>query len=374
MDEPYRIFHETAADPWAYARRWKARTGGPVVGTLCTYAPEEIVVAGGGLPVRIFASGRDEQRADAHLQTYSCSLVRGALADRLAGRLDVLDGTVFPHSCDSIQRLSDIWRLQDPDRFHADVVWPVTVDRPGARAYAVAVLRQFAERFAAHFGAAVDPPALAAAAGTYNRLRRQLRRLHALRRDRPGSIAGRDFLAVMRAAMVMDRRAMSAALEPVLARLESAAAPATAARRLVLAGGVCNLPDIYDAVEAAGAVAVWDDLCTGHRYAEGEIDVAGGVDPWEALARRYLERTVCPAKHAGLTSRADALSAAARAARAAGVVLLYLKFCDPHLFDHPYLKGRLEADGLPTLMFEFEEQRFSEGQFRTRLEAFLEML
>ena len=55
--------------------------------------------------------------ADAHLQAYSCSLVRGALEDALAGRLDFLDGAmVFPHTCDSIQRLSDIWRMNAPGR------------------------------------------------------------------------------------------------------------------------------------------------------------------------------------------------------------------------------------------------------------------
>ena len=43
-----------------YARAWKARTGGQVVATMCTYTPEEILIAANMLPVRVCAS--DELR------------------------------------------------------------------------------------------------------------------------------------------------------------------------------------------------------------------------------------------------------------------------------------------------------------------------
>ena len=42
-------FYDICADPKAYARSWKARTGGKVVGTLCSYAPEELILAAGML-------------------------------------------------------------------------------------------------------------------------------------------------------------------------------------------------------------------------------------------------------------------------------------------------------------------------------------
>jgi benzoyl-CoA reductase/2-hydroxyglutaryl-CoA dehydratase subunit BcrC/BadD/HgdB len=61
-------------------------------------------------------------------------------------------------------------------------------------------------------------------------------------------------------------------------------------------------------------------------------------------------------------------------AEAHGVVFLYLKFCDPHAFDYPYLKEMLAAAGIPSLLVELEEQTASDGQFRTRCEAFMEML
>jgi benzoyl-CoA reductase/2-hydroxyglutaryl-CoA dehydratase subunit BcrC/BadD/HgdB len=271
-----------------------------------------------------------------------------------------------------MQRLSDIWRLSSGGLFHADVVWPVKVDGPGAEAYAVEILKAFAAAYAAHFRAAIDDAALTGAAALCNRIRDRVERLYVLQRRRPGRIAGRDLLAVMRAAMVMDRTVLADALDALLETLEKETGPVHPGKRLFLAGGVCEVPDVYEVIESAGATVVGDDLCTGARYAAGRVDADGEI--WTALARRYLKRSVCPAKHAGLTRRAEDLAAAAREAEADGVIFLYLKFCDPHLFDYPYLKQHLEAAGLPCLMIELEGRRFSEGQLRTRCEAFVEML
>ena len=70
-------------------------------------------------------------------------MVRGGLEDVLAGRLSFLDGTVFPHTCDSIQRLSDIWRLNAGVPFHFDVVLPVKLNTDSAREYLRDVLGLF---------------------------------------------------------------------------------------------------------------------------------------------------------------------------------------------------------------------------------------
>ena len=129
-------------DPSAYAAEWKKTHSGKVVGYMCSYAPEEIIWAAGALPFRLTGTKNAIDRADAHLQAYCCSLVRGSLEDALTGRLDFLDGMIFPHTCDSIQRLSDIWRINVKNRFHADVVLPVKLDTDSASDYLVATFRK----------------------------------------------------------------------------------------------------------------------------------------------------------------------------------------------------------------------------------------
>ncbi|MFQ5826487.1 MAG: 2-hydroxyacyl-CoA dehydratase, partial [Dehalococcoidia bacterium] len=50
------------------------------------------------------------------------------------------------------------------------------------------------------------------------------------------------------------------------------------------------------------------------------------------------------------------------------------KFCDPHEFDIPPLRALLEEKlGITSLFLEFDVT-IPVGQFRTRIEAFLEML
>ena len=368
-----QVFHDVAADPQAYARAWKARTGGKVVGTFCSYAPEELILAAGALGYRIVGGSGAISKADAHLQAYCCSLVRGALEDALNQRLDFLDGTIFPHTCDSIQRLSDLWRMNAQTGFHLDVVLPVKLNTASAQEYMRAVMAKARSELESLLGTAISDTSLREAIDTCNRIRAAMQTLYTIRRDCPGVIAGREVHAITRSAMVMDRHDFLKNLLTVVEELATQTNPACHdAKRIFLSGGVCNLPDVYSAIEAAGGVVVGDDLCTGSRQLTGTIALEG--DLMDAIARRYSERAVCPAKHAGIKRRGEDLVHLARESRAQGVIFLYLKFCDPHAFDYPYLKEMLDAAGIPALLVELEEQTASDGQFRTRCEAFVEML
>ena len=372
MDETIRQLRQIADAPYAYARQWKAATGGRVVATLCSYAPEELILAAGLLGLRIVGGPGSISLADRHLQSYCCSLVRGALETALAGELDFLDGAIFPHTCDSIQRLSDIWRINAGTGFHLDVVLPVKLDTPSARDYMIAVLRKARADLESALEESIGDEAIARAVDTLNAIRTAMQRIYTLRRERPGILPGSDLHAIVRASMVMERHDFLAALTRIVDDLEAAPAPAAAGRRIFLSGGVCNLPDIYGIIEAAGGTVVGDDLCTGARGLTGLV--AAGEDPVAAIADRYLARAVCPAKHAGVTRRGDELVRMVKQTAAEGVIFLYLKFCDPHAFDIPDLKKTLDAEGIPCLLVELEEQTVSRGQFRTRCEAFIEML
>ncbi len=366
-------FHDISLDPEVYARNWRKRTGGKVVGTLCSYAPEELIFAAGALGFRVFGSSAAISRADAHLQAYSCSLVRGALGDALAGRLDFIDGMVFPHTCDSIQRLSDVWRMNAGTGFHLDVVMPVKLDTDSARDYMVAVMKGCKIDLEQALGNPITDVALERAVAVYNGIREKMASFYHLRKVHPGLISGSDVHTVVRASMVMDRGDFLQALTELVVDMEKQTGTvARTGKRLLLAGGVCNLPDIYGLIERAGGIVVWDDLCTGARQLTGPIDT--GTDLIKAIALRYARRAICPAKHRGITARGDELVGLAKAADVRGVIFFYLKFCDPHAFDYPYLKQMLEAQGIPSLLVELEDQILSGGQLQTRCEAFIEMI
>ena len=369
----WQAFRDIAADPAGYARQWKERTRGQVVGTLCSYAPEELITAAGALPFRVLGSGRQGSRADAHLQAYGCSLVRNALGDALSGDLDFIDGMVFPHTCDSIQRLSDIWRLNVTGMFHLDAVLPVKLDTDSAREYMIAVMERFRTDLESALDRTIPLEALRDAVALYNGIRGQMESLYAIRSRNPGMIPGSDFHAMLRASMVMDRRDYLTALIDLTGELtDTPQEVQPSGKRIFLSGGMCDMPDIYSLIENAGAAVVGDDLCTGFRQLTGRIDTDG--EPVSAVAERYSRRAICPAKHAGMTARGDELLRLVQENHAGGVVFVFLKFCDPHAFDYPYLKKMLDSAGVPALLVELEDGMTGSGQLKTRVEAFVEMI
>ncbi len=361
-------------NPYPYLQNLKNEKGKKIIGTVCTYAPEEIIHAAGALPVRLFSSEAAIHRADLHLQAYCCSLVRGILEEALADRLDFLDGMVFPHTCDSIQRLSDVWRINLTKTFHADVVLPVKLTTASARQYMIDVLDRFRSDLAGYLGKEITVEDLSSSVKLYNENRSLMEKLYRLRSKHPEVMGGRDYHTIVRAAMIVEREVFRESLEAIVDGLEKKVGSAgpSQAKRLVICGGVCTSPDIYDAIEEAGGVVVGDDLCTGRRYFDVLVDETH--PPLEAMADRLIKRAVCPAKHTGITSRADNIIRTVRDSRADGVVFLLLKFCDPHAFDYPYMRDMLEREKIPSLLLEIEDQSQAGGQVQTRLETFVQIL
>jgi bzd-type benzoyl-CoA reductase N subunit len=367
----FKKLEEISQNPLDYARAWKETHGRPVIGTFCSYTPEEFLHAAGALPLRLFGESANPAGADVHLQAYSCSLVRSTLAEALAGRLSFLSGAVFAHTCDCIQRLSDIWRMNAGFDIHLDVILPVKLNTASAREYYTEELRRFVGGLEKALGRSISLQRMQEALQTYNRIRGSLQKLYRMQNRQ--ALPGRLLYSAVRASMIADREDLAGWLEEATAALEEHPAGEEARKkRVVLSGGLCRMPEIYQSIEEAGAVIVDDDLCTGRRFFDGDLEIH--EDPVAAVAKRYLERVVCPAKHRGLSERGDRLLEQIKESRADGVIFLLPKFCDPHGFDYPYLKGLVDEAGVPNLFVELEEPMGSGGQTVTRIEAFVETL
>jgi benzoyl-CoA reductase subunit C len=116
---------------------------------------------------------------------------------------------------------------------------------------------------------------------------------------------------------------------------------------------------------------VGDDLCTGSRYFAQPVEDDG--DPIAALADRYLRRLPCPAKYHPDHEPGEHLLGLVNENEADGVVFTLQKFCDPHAFDYAMIKEKLDAATVPHLRLEMEHAP-APDQWRTRLQAFLEMI
>ncbi|HVO66045.1 MAG TPA: 2-hydroxyacyl-CoA dehydratase family protein [Syntrophales bacterium] len=366
--------NEILSNPYGYAKNYKKEFNKKAVGYLCSYTPEELIFAADALPFRLFQTGESINRADTYLQTYCCHFVRGILEEGLSGNLDFLDAAVFPHTCDSMQRLSDIWRLHVPLQFHFDVVLPLKLNTESAREYMVDIFMKFKIDLEKNLQIEISEHNIRYAITIYNQIREGIKTIHAIRHENPAIIKGNEFYTIMKTSMMIDRNILPSILTDIIFELEKKKEvdSFTNRKKLVLAGSMCDLPDIYNIIEDVGGVVVWDNFCTGSRYFEGLINKDG--DPIVSIAERYLKRIVCPAKYGGITSRAENLIDIVKNNNADGVVFILLKFCDPHAFDYPYLKKLLDKEGIPHALIEMEDQ-FSLGErLKTRFEAFIETL
>ena len=86
-----------------------------------------------------------------------------------------------------------------------------------------------------------------------------------------------------------------------------------------------------------------------------------------------MEDVPCPTKLYPGCDWVDYISAFVKAAKADGLVVLALKYCEAQLFDIPTLTTRLSKEGMPNIVLEMHHSGATE-QIRTRLQAFLETI
>ncbi|MBI5966800.1 MAG: 2-hydroxyacyl-CoA dehydratase [Deltaproteobacteria bacterium] len=363
---------EIAEAPFLYLRSWKKKTGKKILGYFCTNTPEETIHAAGLLPVRILKSKEHLSLASKHLQSYSCSLIQSCLEAGLRGNLDFLQGTVFPHTCDSIQRLSDIWRENLRFPFHWDLVLPVKLHTKSARSYLLQELRRFQLGLQDFIGHSISDEDLHAAIAIFNENRSLLQEFYRLRASNSGHLSAAEFLTIFNTAACLPKEEHNTRLRKLLPLAKEKPSSSSDKIRLFLAGSICDQPEIFDLLEACGASVVADDLCTGWRYFAGEVANEG--DPLEALADRLIKKVPCPCKYNPGIDRGDEFLERVVSSRSQGVVFVLLKFCDPHAFDYPFLKKKLAEQKISSLLLEIEPGGLPLGGMETRGQAFVETL
>ena len=376
------IFQEaaaTVANPSIEA--WK-KAGRKVVGYTCSYVPGEIFQAAGILPVRLRGIGTTSlQIGDAFFGPYICSFPKCLLQLAGEGRFDFLHGAVITPGCDSMRRLDECWRKAGddhpgivPDFFYYFDVPHKT--EPHGLAWFEEEIRRLIDAVATHFGTPITTAGLRDAIALFNRGRRLLARMEILRAADDNDISGTEAFAATVAGTVMPREDYTEALAHWLDEVEARQGerPPDKRKRLMVLGSISDDMDLIQMIEADGRVVVAaENLCFGVRFAGHDIDTDG--DPVAALARGYLERSICPRMFGQYRQRLAAVLETVANARIDAVVLQNIRFCDLHGSENSLFERDLEARGIPCLQIEREYGPLVEkGRIRMRLDAFLEQI
>ncbi|MCW5700006.1 MAG: benzoyl-CoA reductase subunit C, partial [Rhodospirillales bacterium] len=250
---------------FGHARKWKAaKPGRKVIGFMPIYVPRELIHAAGMLPLGILGGGDQLEviHGDAYYQSYICRIPRSTIELGVSGRLDFVDGMLFPSICDVIRNLSGMWKLMFSEVYvkYFDVPQNYSDDIGGT--YYVNELQDLRRDFETLVGSEISDEALRNSISVYNDNRRLIRELYALRRERPWLAPAPEVYLVLRAGMVLPAEEHSALVQDYLDAVVKENRPMRDNCRVVLTGMFCEQPpfNLIKSLEMAGCYVVDDDL------------------------------------------------------------------------------------------------------------------
>ncbi len=346
-------------------RDWKAAVPGrKAIGHMPIYVPRELIHAAGMLPVGIVGGGDRLEiiRGDAYFQSYICRIPRSTIELALSGRLDILDGMLFPSICDVIRNLSGMWKMLFPDRYVRYVDVPQNFDPEVGGRFWRREIETMREDFARIAGRAITDDNLRASIAVYNDNRAAIAELYRERSRRPWVYPVSEVYLFLRAGNVLQPEEHTRLLRDYIRE-----APLDTTRReqdqsrVVLVGMFCEQPPhgLLVTLERAGCSVVDDDLLLGLRWLTREVSTAG--DPFTNLVEAYLDDSAFTAsRYSPDGHRGRSLLESFERNKAEGVVFCAPSFCDPALLEQPMLVAALDRAGVPHTEFKYSEDT---GQF-----------
>ena len=360
----YRLAHHQAAIDW------KEENGEKVLGVFCCCVPEEIIHAAGMLPVRILGEHEETTEADLHFPTNLCPYCKSCFDQALKGRYDYLDGLVIPNVCNMIKSMYGFskYLLKTPYVHFLDVPQRLSSEGVDFFTEELASFKRSLEDFS---GKQISDEALHHSIDVYNENRTLLTNAYELRRRAPPLVSGSEAQEIVISSMLMPKEEHNRMLSQLLERIEGRDDPPQQEVRLFISASMLDDTDFLQLIEECGGIVVADDMPMGSRYFFGPVDSGG--NHLYALADRYLNKVACPRKM--LPDERLAFSAKMmQDTDVKGVIIHNMRACDPHLYEYPLLRQKVESEGLPVLFFRGEETETEREQQRADIEAFIEMI
>jgi benzoyl-CoA reductase subunit C len=363
-------FREVLENHHQYARDWKSRTGGKVVGYLCPYMTEEVAYAAGILPVRLLSENEPDDITDRYFYG-NCNCTRDILNQILKGRFDYLDGAVHANGCEWQERTFESWKFHQPLPYMHYVYTTNFVEGIRAKDLMRSELIDFKKSLEEWTGKAISDQDLDNAIEVYNTNRRLMRQIYELRRFDNPLVSGAEAMEMVLASQIMDKAEHNKLLTEVLRELPKHQGKGNGSVRLMLRGSPTHNTKMERLIESLGATIVVDELCTGSAYFWNEV--IPQEDRLMAIAMRYLDKPPCPEKEIRYPSRPAHLLQLIERFNVQGVVIDKQIYCDPHGSDNHRIWATLRERYIPFHYIE-RDTTLPAGEMEARIEAFIDML
>ncbi len=360
-------------------KEWKAAVPGrKAVGYMPIYVPREIIHAAGMLSVGILGGGDQLEviQGDAYYQSYICRIPRSTIELGLTGRLDCLDGMLFPSICDVIRNLSGMWKMLFKDKYVRYIDVPQNYDDSiGGRFWTeeMEVLRKELGELA---GKEITDEALNASIRVYNENRRVIRELYAMRAAQPWQVPTSEVYLLQRAGMVLPPEEHTQLLRDYMAAVVQVERPKRDNARVVINGSFCEQPPLalIKSVEMAGCYVVDDDWMLVSRWLLDDVPDDG--KPLEELSKAFLHHSASTAAKYDerREDKGQYLLNQVKTRGAEGVVFAAPSFCDPALLERPMLQDVLAKHGVPYTAFKYAENTGQMAPIREQAGTFADSI
>ncbi len=349
------------------------RKGRRVVGVFPAQYPREILWAFDIAPVEIWDPPSMSSSAAERLQPYICSIVRAGLSLMLEKEAGFVDAYLFPHTCDSVQNLSslihDYLGPAQPCYFFYHPKAPYSA---ASRSYYARRLKSLARDLEVQFGP-LDMEKLQWSVEMGKRISREIEKLYDAMARNLLPVTAVAFYTTLRKGEYLFADDFLAELERLSALISDTPKPGKYAT-VALSGILPNPLEIVGALESYDIRVGADDfLALSRRYVHWKPEVESD-DPYEALTQSYFSLPPCSSKGSGVAERLEYLTRIIEDSRARGIIFWMIKYCEPELFDVPFISQELKKRGLKVLVLETEVNEGLTGQLQTRLGAFAELL
>lgn len=356
--------------------------GRTIIGSYCTFVPEEIVLAANGTLLGLCA-GADfaTEKVEALLPRNTCPLIKSALGFKLGKvcpYIEVCDLIVGENTCDGKKKAYETFSEVMPNLYVMDL--PQVKSEIG-RSLMKAEYYRFMKKIEEISGNTITPEKLRKGIEISNSKRAALRRLNAARSASPAPISGLDGLLANQVFFYDDPERFTASVNALADELEErgrnkvGVAPENAPR-ILISGCPMAVPNwkLPWVIESAGAVIVGEESCVGARGIRGVVD--GSADTIEglvdALVGRYMQ--IDCAIYTPNPDRLRHIQEMHSELRADGVIHYCLQFCQPYLMEAMGIERALQDKGIHVLRIDTDYNMEDVEQLRTRVEAFVEQI
>jgi benzoyl-CoA reductase/2-hydroxyglutaryl-CoA dehydratase subunit BcrC/BadD/HgdB len=362
---------EYANDPYPSIRKWAKDTGKKIVGSTIADVPEEIVHAFGFLPVALIGTQKPLKKAPAKLPDNACSLARSNLELVMSYEGDLFDGFVLPQVCDTTQHLSDIWRINFPEKYVESFLAPRQADRPSARYWVKEEIERLIASLSNWTGRTIQDKDLLESIKVLNESKTLLAQIYDIKRKNPAAITNKELFALIKLSMQVDKAELNKSLKKIKDSLDTKT-KAEGYTDVIMVGITCDPPEIFDLFDEIKINIAGDSLITGTRYLQGIVPENGG--PVDALTARHFRRGFYSPIHDDVFKNFEEVKALYKATNAKAIVYVHIEFCESEEYDLPDLKNMIRKEGIPMHVVDTEYQTTSLSHVRTRLQAFFESL